>query len=303
MPFTLRDVLVDAIGALRTDWRAHVGWNVMWLCGALVSCCGCGILAAGIGAAIGGTGGGVQDPTAPNTILLVLLVYAVLLPLMFAIYAAHQSVTMTLTRARLRGTPMTMGEGIAAGIKRAPALAMHLIVRTIVEAVPIGGLYAVAFAVVAAAGVMDVEALRNAGPGLWAFVGVIYVLVIVLAFGARAFVGLGFPAVVAGSGPIAALGESVRLLRGRRWQFIRYRLVVLAAWVLGYATCMGPFFLASAASPGSPNPLVALVTLPLVLGFYGLMLVFFVLDAAIEASFHVRVTRPMDVAAIAETFA
>jgi hypothetical protein len=99
------------------------------------------------------------------------------------------------------------------------------------------------------------------------------------------------------------LGESVRLLRGRRWQFVRYRLAVLAAWVLGYATCMGPFLLASATSSGAPNPIATLVMLPLMLGFYGVILALFVLDAAIEASFHARVTRPMDLAAVAETFA
>jgi len=108
--------------------------------------------------------------------------------------------------------------------------------------------------------------------------------------------------VVAGSGPWASFGESVRLLKGRRWQFIRKRLAMWAAWMVGYAVCMGPFFASSYASAGRPNPAASLALLPLMLGFYGVMLFLIVIDAALEAAYHVRVTRPLDATALAATF-
>lgn len=302
-PFTLREVLGDALDALRSDWRAHVGWNLIWASVVMVSCCGTMIMVGFAGAMLGISRHG-GDPSARlgETSAVLALVYLVLLPLMLALYALHQSVTMTLTHAFCRGTPMSMRAAIEQGLRRTPALVAHLLLRTFVEGVPILLVYALCFGIVWGGMGVHASEMMHGGAG----VGIVFVLgyVVVLAFalGVRGFLGLGFASVVDGIGPVAAFGHSVRLLRGRRWQFIRKRLAVLAAWMIAYMTCAGPFFAASFATQGHPNPTLTLLTLPFLLGFYGVMLLLVVADAALEASYHARVTRPLDAAALAATF-
>jgi hypothetical protein len=295
--FTLAELVTQALAALRADWQAHVVWNIAWVGCAFLGCCGSVLFMAGGIAAIGGYAQADSGMTPAG----IAIIYLVMLPMMLVLYCTHQAVTMVLVRARTRGTPLSMSEGTLGGLARAPALAGHVLLRTLSEFLPMSVFWGVIGAIVFAQGTPREPS--DFAPALVVAIALAYLALVVTGFAYRAFIGLGFASVVAGSGPVAAFGESVRLLRGRRMQFVGLRVSVLAAWFLGYLTCMCPFFLSNATvSAGHANPALSLLTMPLVFAFYGVALFLLVLDAAVEACFHERLTRPLSAEAIAETF-
>lgn len=298
-PFRLVDLFVDALASLREDWQAHLGWSLIWIAVALTSCCGSIFVMGLFGGFVGATVG--ARPEAADTLSMVLVIYAVLIPLMLGLYALHQAVAMEITRARGRGTPVTMRDAIERGLRRAPALAWHIALRMVFEGVPMVLLYAGGALV--AFGSLDFATghIGPLGPFQWAVLGVTYVLVLVLSFGYRGYYGLCYPCIVDGTGSFDAFARSRSLLSGRRWQCVGLRLLVMLLWLVAYGTCTGPYLVASLGDAG-PDPQMIMATLPLVLGFYALAYALLLFDAVLEASFYVRVTKPTDTEAIARTF-
>ncbi len=301
---TLRDVFQEGLAALRADWTLHLAWNAIWVAVAMVSCCGFTIVLGVISAVLGITSGGGGPERLTSMGAMIAVVYAVLIPAMLGLYALHQTVTMTLVHGRARGTPVSLRDAVTWGLRRTPALVGHMLLRFFVEGTAIVGIYLSALAVVwlTAEDTPSLDHLSSLGPLAWIVIGIAYVAVIVVGFGFRVFLGLAFPMIVQGGTALAAFGGSTALLRGRRWQFLRFRLVVLATWIGSYSVCVAPWLLTAIGSEGRPNPIVAIVTLVLVLGFYGVALLLFVLDAGLEAAFHERLTRPMNAAQVARTF-
>lgn len=299
LPFRLVDVLVDGLASLREDWRAHLGWSLIWIAVALTSCCGSIFVMGLLGGLVGATLGTRLE--AADTMSMVLVIYAVLIPLMVGLYALHQTVAMEITRARGRGAPVTMREAIQRGLRRAPALGGHLALRAVFEGVPMILLYAGGALV--AFGSLDFAAVnvRSLGPFQWAVLGGVYVVVMVLSFGYRGYYGLCYPCIVDGTGPFDAFARSRALLAGRRWQCVGMRLFVMLLWLVGYCLCTGPYFVATMGGEG-PDTEMMMATLPFVLGFYAVAYVILLFDAVLEASFYVRVTKPTDTQAIARTF-
>jgi len=301
-PFSLADVLTDSLASLREDIRAHAGWSLIWIALALTTCCGTSVLIGGIGAVAGVSSAASGGRPSMSTLMpLVALVYLIVIPVMLALYAMQQAVVMDIVRARGRGSPTTMRQAIEHGVSRVPALLGHMALRLVFEGVPLVVVYAIVAGVVfASAGEMGPGMLARVSPVVWVLVAIVYVLLIVAAFAYRAFYGLAFPCIVDGAGPYAAFGASRALLAGRRMQFVGFRVTVTAVLLLSQCVCMGPYFVATYTHPGDPS--AALVTLPLLLGFYAVLYFILVLDGMMEAAFHVRVTRGRSVNEIAKTF-
>jgi hypothetical protein len=300
-PFSLLDVLTDSIATLRQDAAAHAGWTLVWIAVAGTCCCGTVVLAGVAGAALGvATHSDTSTPPGGAIMTMLIGLYAVMIPAMLLLYALHQSVAMEITRARLRGTPTTMRAAIEQGSKRTPALTGHMVLRTLFEGTPFVVVYALVFGVLWATTDVATAGFRHLGPVVWTALAFVYVALIVAAFAYRGFYGLAFPCIVDGAGPYAAFAASRALLAGRRWQFIRLRLAVLAGWFVAYGVCMGPYFALTLSGP--PDPRAALITLPLMLAFYGVMYLLILIDAVLEAAFHVRVTKRPDAGEIAKTF-
>jgi hypothetical protein len=270
---------------------------VIFVAVAGVSCCGLG---GGVAAAVGIAGRG------EGALWAVVLVYVIVLPLMIALYAIQQAVTMELVRARARGSTPTIDGAIRRGLARTPALVAHTLLRGIVE-VSAGALV---FAIVGTAAISLRLALHHDGSddpferSLYVAAALVgYLGMIVVAIALRARYGLGYPAIIDGTGPYDAFRRSIDLLAGRRWQFIRFRLAMLATWVGAYVVCMTPTIVSSLLPDGGTARIATtLVGAVLVFGFYALAYALAVFDAAAEMGFYLRVTRGFDGAELARTF-
>lgn len=301
--FRLRDVLGDAFASVRADLGAHLGWNALVLGLLAMSCCGlsCGVLAAILGLAAGGEIPQPGDPTqlqGPASVFLAAL-YALLFVLWAGLYAVHQSVTYALAYARARGTPLTMRAAIQAGLRRTPTVLAHFGIRFVVEGVPIVILDAGIFGVMWATTGQIVD-FRQLGAPAWSAIAAMALLGTTGTYAYRAFFGLSTTAVAVGAhGPVRAFGASRELLRDHRWKFVGLRVFVLLVWALAYGVLMGPVV---ALSSGGASPAASLVTLPLMLLFYLVMLGIMAFDAILETCFYDRLARPLDTATLARTF-
>lgn len=314
--FGIAEVFGDAFDAFKARVGTHVAFTALFIFALVVTSCfiGCGmsVLAGGFTAAMDS---GDADTGMAIVMVLVVLVYGVFFAVMLLAMCAHHAFTLDVTVRTLRGEPADLSSGLRAA-------GTHLLSHFGFAMVRFAGdmiVGCVLFGAVLAIGGLDT--LRHLGGDgapspeqmvahfgeLALFFALAYVVWIVWIIALRGFIGLA-PAAIQSEGRSTADGiaRGVRLLEGRRMQFIAMRIVWGIALFVGICLLYTPMVIIMmvAGNGGDARSLLALLVLPYALFFYFAIFLAYAFDSALEAAFYARlVPKSEPTPSVADVFA
>lgn len=314
--FGIADVFGDAFAAFRQCFGTHVAFTALFMFALVLSSCffGCGVSAlfAGFGAVTAGHGPHGGEFV---TELGMLLGYIVFLGVFMLAMTAHQAFTLDVTVRSIRGEPTDLSSGLRASgahlLSHFGFAVFRVVSDTIVGCVLFGAIVAI--------GGFDMlrhwdvtrapspEAIVERFGALALFFALAYFAWIAWVIALRGFLGLAPAAIqMEGCATVDGVSRGVRLLEGRRMQFIGMRIVWGIAWFVGVCLLYVPMVLIMmvAGDGGDARALLALLILPYALFFYFAMFVTYGFDSALEAAFYARlVPKPEPTPSVADVFA
>lgn len=314
--FGIAEVFADAFSAFKARVGTHVAFTAVFVFALVVMSClvGCVlfVMLGGVFAAMDSDGSAARPAL---TVVVVVLVYGGLFGAMLLAVSAHQAFTLDVTVRALRGESSDLASGLrAAGAKLLSHVGFAL-VRFVGDAIVACVLFGAILVNVGADALGRVGDDGTPSPGamtaqfgeLGLFFVLAYVVWIVWIVALRGFIGL-VPAAIQAEGRSTAAGivRGVRLLEGRRMQFIAMRIVWGIGWFVGLCLLYAPMVLIMiiAGNGDDARGLIALLLIPYALFFYFVMFLTYAFDAALEGAFYARLVPKAEPApSVADVFA
>lgn len=302
------ETLARAFGSFRRCLGLHVNFGVTWLVNVvlvyLVFAC---VAAVPLTMTMGNEGGGNHGDGMSGTAIATLGIFY----LIFFVFVAfalglHQAVTLQIVANDFEGRRLSLVEALRAGLPHVVPQGvlglLRMVADLLVMTVTVGTIYGLLV------GFGSGQPLGSSLAFIWTVIGGAYLVAIMAVVVTRGFIGLAACAIETdGLGPIAAVRRSVELLRGRRVRFI---LLKSAHWLVAgaaYGAALGGAMAGTQglldSDPNGPSSEAILVMLPVMLALYGLMLLSYAFDHAIDLAAYLRLRpSPMPAAEVADVF-